>query len=160
MDEQRWLDAVQETMLVVLAICRVLISREHFTVEKSGIILIITIVNSADLLTLSHLLQYHDVIIERLWMYIGLVLLTIGLFQFAFIDTDGLTHSSNRTSLSLSTKRRFSKRIHFLQDQRLFPLFRVRVHRLKSNNLYSNILFLGFIYQRWSPFTLSNSISH
>ncbi|CAF0803592.1 unnamed protein product [Adineta ricciae] len=119
MDEQRWLDAIQETMLIVLAICRLLLSREHMTVEKSGIILLITLVNGADLLAMSHSLQYHDVIVERLWMYIGLVLLTIGLFQMAFIDTDGLTPSS-----TLNSKGKLKKRIHFLQDQNLCPLFR------------------------------------
>ncbi|CAF0892420.1 unnamed protein product [Adineta steineri] len=119
MDEQRWLDAIQETMLVVLAICRLLLSREHMSVEKSGIILMITIINGADLLAMSHSLQYHDVIIERLWMYIGLALLTIGLFQMAFIDTDGLTPTPNPNS-----KNKVKKRMHFLQDQNLCPLFR------------------------------------
>ncbi|CAF1353349.1 unnamed protein product [Adineta steineri] len=123
MDEQRWLDAIQETMLVVLAICRLLLSREHMSVEKSGIILMITIINGADLLAMSHSLQYHDVIIERLWMYIGLALLTIGLFQMAFIDTDGLTPTSNPNS-----KNKVKKRMHFLQDQNLCPLFRVKIY--------------------------------
>lgn len=125
MDEQRWLDALQETMIVVLAICRVLLSREHFTVERSGIILILTLINGADLLAMSHSLQYHDVIVERLWMYIGLVLLTLSLFQMSFIDTDGLTPPTNRRSAYQEQKRRFSGRIHFLQDQSLCPLFRV-----------------------------------
>ena len=120
MDEQRWLDAVQETMFVVLSICRLLISREHMPIEKGGIILIITLINSADLLAISHSLQYHDVIIERLWMYIGLVILSIGLFQMAFIDTDGLTPISDQNS-----KRKLARRIHCLQDQNLCPLFRV-----------------------------------
>jgi hypothetical protein len=53
-------------------------------------------------------------------MYIGLVVLTIGLFQMAIIDTDGLTPISNP-----NPKRKFKRRIHFLQDQRLCPLFRV-----------------------------------
>jgi len=121
MDEQRWLDAIQETMLVVLSICRLLLSREHMSVEKSGIILIITLINGADLLAMSHSLQYHDIIIERLWMYIGLVVLTIGLFQMAIIDTDGLTPASNQ-----KPKSKLKRRIHFLQDQRLCPLFRVK----------------------------------
>ena len=125
MDEQRWLDALQETMIVVLAVCRVLLSREHFTVERSGIILILTLINGADLLSMSHSLQYHDIIVERLWMYIGLVLLTLSLFQMAFIDTDGLSQSSSRRSAYQEQKRRFNRRIHFLQDQSLCPLFRV-----------------------------------
>ncbi len=124
MEEQRWLDAIQETLLVVLSISRLLISREHMTVEKSGIIFIVTLINSADLLSVSHSLQYHDVIIERLWMYIGLVLLTIGLFQMAFIDTDGLTLSPNENT-SYQYKRKLARRIHFLQDENLYPLFRV-----------------------------------
>lgn len=126
MDEQRWLDALQESMVVVLAICRVLLSREHFTVERSGIILILTLINGADLLAMAHSLQYHDVIIDRLWMYIGLVLVTIGFFQMSFIDTDGLTPPANRKSAYQQQKRRFNGRIHFLQDQSLCPLFRVR----------------------------------
>jgi hypothetical protein len=125
MDEQRWLDALQETMLVVLAVCRLLLSREHMTVEKSGIVLMITLINGADLLAMSHSLQYHDVIIERLWMYMGLVLLTIGLFQMSIIDTDGLTPSSNQ-----KPKWARKKRIHFLQDQNLCPLFRVTLQTL------------------------------
>lgn len=125
MDEQRWLDALQETMIVVLAVCRVLLSREHFTVERSGIILILTLINGADLLSMSHSLQYHDIIVERLWMYIGLVLLTLSLFQMSFIDTDGLSQSSSRRSSYHEQKRRFNRRIHFLQDQSLCPLFRV-----------------------------------
>jgi hypothetical protein len=125
MDEQRWLDAIQETMLIALCLCRVLISREHFTVEKSGIILILTLINSADLLTMSNSLQYHDVIVERLWMYIGLFLLTMSLFQMAFIDTDGLTPAINRHTSYQQQKRHFSQRIHFLRDQSISPLFRV-----------------------------------
>jgi hypothetical protein len=131
MDEQRWLDAIQETMLIILSICRLLISREHVTVEKSGIILIITLINGADLLSMSHSLQYHDMIIERLWMYIGLVILTIGLFQMAFIDTDGLTPtptSDQRISYQ-QQKKTLSKRMHFLQDQNLYPLFRVNLYK-------------------------------
>lgn len=128
MDEQRWLDAIQETMLVVLSVCRLLISREHMTVEKSGIVLIITLVNGADLLAFSHSLQYHDIIIERLWMYIGLAILSIGLFQLSFIDTDGLTRMiSNPTVAKTNPKRKFAKRIHFLQDQNICPLFRVNL---------------------------------
>ena len=119
MEEQRWLDGIQESLLVVLSVSRLLLSREHMTIEKSGIVLVVTLINGADLLAVSHSLQYHDVIIERLWMYIGLVLLTIGLFQMAFIDTDGLTTSANEN------RRKLARRIHFLQDQNLFPLFRV-----------------------------------
>lgn len=128
MDEQRWLDAIQETMLVVLSVCRLLISREHMTVEKSGIVLMITLVNGADLLALSHSLQYHDIIIERLWMYIGLAILSIALFQLSFIDTDGLTRvpSTNKDNIDKTNpKKKFAKRIHFLQDQNICPLFRV-----------------------------------
>lgn len=132
MDEQRWLDAIQETMLVVLSICRLLISREHMSVEKSGIVLMITLVNGADLLALSHSLQYHDIIIERLWMYIGLAILSISLFQLSFIDTDGLTrtapHSDNVDKTN--PKKKFAKRMHFLQDQNICPLFRVSLFHI------------------------------
>jgi len=124
MEEQRWLDVIQETLLVILSLSRLLISREHMTIEKSGIVLIITLINGADLLSISHSLQYHDVIIERLWMYIGLVLLTIGLFQMAFIDTDGLASLSN-SNTSVHYTRRLDRRMHFLHDQNLCPLFRV-----------------------------------
>ena len=126
MEEQRWLDAIQETMLVVLGICRVLISREHFTIEKTGIILLLSLANGADLLAMSHSLQYHDVIVERLWMYLGLGLLTLSLFQLAFIDTDGLTAPPARSSMAHSTKKRFTRSIPFLQDQSLYSLFRVK----------------------------------
>jgi hypothetical protein len=90
------------------------------TIEHSGIIFIITLINSADLLFLTHSLQYHDVIIERLWMYIGLILLTICLFQMAFIDNDGLTLISNENLL-----RKYTKHRQFLRNQNLSPLFRV-----------------------------------
>ncbi|UJR21620.1 hypothetical protein I4U23_024698 [Adineta vaga] len=123
MEEQRWLDVIQETLLIVLSVSRLLISREHLTIEKSGIVLIVTLINSADLLSISHSLQYHDVIIERFWMYIGLVLLTIGLFQMAFIDTDGLVPISNRNSSKFHS-RSFTRQINFFQDQNLCPLFR------------------------------------
>jgi hypothetical protein len=128
MDEQRWLDAIQESMLVVLAVCRLLISREHMTIGKSGIVLLITFVNGADLLAMSHSLQYHDVIIERLWMYFGLTILSIGLFQMAFIDTDGLTSTTSTAIVSTNTnlKRKLARRIHFLQDPNICPLFRVK----------------------------------
>ena len=127
MDEQRWLDAIQETMLIILCIIRLVISLEHMTVAKSGIILIITLINSADLLAMSHSLQYHDVIIERLWMYVGLVLLSMGLFQMALIDIDGLTTIPNQNH-----KRKLTKRMHFLEDQNLCPLFRVKfIHNIK-----------------------------
>ncbi|CAF2419925.1 unnamed protein product [Rotaria sp. Silwood2] len=125
MDEQRWLDAIQETMFIILSICRLMVTREHMTVGKSGIVLIITFVNGADLLAMSHSIQYHDVIIERLWMYIGLALLSIGLFQMAFIDTDGLTSSTTDQITSYDDpQRKLRKRIHFLQDQNICPLFR------------------------------------
>ncbi|CAF4248041.1 unnamed protein product, partial [Adineta steineri] len=123
MEEQRWLDAIQETLLVILSISRLLISRQHMTIEKSGIVLIITLINAADLLSISQSLQYHDVIIERIWMYIGLVLLTIGLFQMAFIDTDGLALISNEDFSHYHT-RKLTGQIHFLQDQNLRPFFR------------------------------------
>ncbi len=127
MEEQRWLDAIQETLLVVLSISRLLISRDYMTIEQSGIVFVLTLINTADLLSISHSLQYHDVIIERLWMYIGLVILTIGLFQMAFIDTDGLIVPANRNSA-----RKYPRRIHCLQDQNVCPLFRVRL--LQENN--------------------------
>jgi len=129
MDEQRWLDAIQETMIVVLAICRLLLSREHMTVGKSGIVLIITLINGADLLAMSHSLQYHDVIIERLWMYIGLAILSIGLFQMSFIDTDGLTPPSNQTISNENPKKKLGKRMHFLHDQNICPFFRVNFYK-------------------------------
>jgi hypothetical protein len=128
MDEQRWLDAIQESMLVVLSLCRLLISREHLTIEKSGIILVVTLINGADLLAMSHSLQYHDVIIERLWMYIGLGILSIGLFQMAFIDTDGLTPPPNR----ITSNGKLVRRMHFLRDQNICPLFRVSLSRFKG----------------------------
>ena len=127
MDEQRWLDAIEETMFIILAICRLLISREHMTIEKSGIVLLITLINGADLLAMSHSLQYHDVIIERLWMYIGLAILSIALFQMAFIDTDGLTRVSNPIVSNTNPKKKLTKRINFLQDQNIGPLFRVKL---------------------------------
>ncbi|CAF4639071.1 unnamed protein product, partial [Rotaria sp. Silwood2] len=123
MEEQRWLDAIQETLLVVLSISRLLISHEHMTIEKSGIVLVVTLINVADLLSISHSLQYHDVIIERIWMYIGLVLLTIALFEMAFIDTDGLTSPSNEITSYYPT-RRLPRRINFLKDRNICPLFR------------------------------------
>jgi hypothetical protein len=144
MEEQRWLDVIQETLLVILSISRLLISREHMTIEKSGIVLIITLINGADLLSISHSLQYHDVIIERLWMYIGLVLLTIGLFQMAFIDTDGLASLSN-SNTSFHYTRRLDRRMHFLHDQNLCPLFRVNFIK-KTNFSPISFLLIGFIY--------------
>jgi len=144
MEEQRWLDVIQETLLVILSLSRLLISREHMTIEKSGIVLIITLINGADLLSISHSLQYHDVIIERLWMYIGLVLLTIGLFQMAFIDTDGLASLSN-SNTSFHYTRRLDRRMHFLHDQNLCPLFRVNFIK-KTNFCPISFLLIGFIY--------------
>jgi hypothetical protein len=123
MEEQRWLDAIQETLLIVLSISRLFISGDYMTIQQSGIVFIVTLINSADLLSISHSLQYHDVIIERLWMYMGLVFLTIGLFQMAFIDTDGLTLSSND-----NLSRRSVRGMHFCRDQNLCPLFRVSFH--------------------------------
>ena len=123
------------------------------TVEKNGITLLIPLVNGADLLAMSHSLQYHDVIVERLWMYIGLVLLTIGLFQMAFIDTDGLTPSS-----TLNSKGKLKKRIHFLQDQNLCPLFRVKSFIVVNLKL-PILMLLDFVHSRWSPSSLSNIIS-
>ena len=104
---------------------RLLLSREYMTIEKSGIVLVVTLMNVADLLAVSHSLQYHDVIIERVWMYVGLVLLTIGLFQMAFIDTDGLISTSYKNK-SYYNKKKYKKRLYFLQDPDLCPLFRVR----------------------------------
>ncbi len=142
MDEQRWLDAIQETMLVVLSICRLLISREHMTVEKSGIVLLITLVNGADLLAMSHSLQYHDIIIERLWMYIGLVILSIGFFQMVFIDTDGLTRAPNRIKSNENPKKKLAKRMNFLQDQNICPFFRVKFHILNKSLVFCFLLSL------------------
>ncbi len=147
MDEQRWLDAIQESMLVVLAVCRLLISREHMTIGKSGIVLIITLVNGADLLAMSHSLQYHDVIIERLWMYFGLTVLSIGLFQMAFIDTDGLTSTTSNEigSININPKKNLAKRIHFLQDQNIYPLFRVMFEFIELI-IFNFLLLLLHIY--------------
>ena len=124
MEEQRWLDAIQETMLVVLTVSRVLISCDQMTVVQSGAVLLVTLIHSADLLALSHSLQYHDVIIERLWMYIGLLLLTTGLFLLAFIDTDGLTPSVH-VDQHRSRRRDPSRRTESFHNHHLYPLFRV-----------------------------------
>ncbi len=83
-------------------------------------IFILTLINSADLLSLSHSLQYHDVIIERFWMYIGLVLLTIGLFQMACIDINELT-------LIISNENSLKTQRQSFRYQNLCPLFRVGV---------------------------------
>ena len=120
-EEQRWLDVIQETLLIVLSVSRLLISREHLSIEKSGIVLIVTLINAADLLSISHSLQYHDVIFERFWMYIGLIILTIGLFQMAFIDTDGLAPMASYHPRSVLGQ------LHILRDQNLCPLFRVKL---------------------------------
>lgn len=145
MDEQRWLDALQETMLAVLIICRFLISREHMTVEKSGIVLFISIVNGADLLAMAHSLQYHDIIIDRIWTYVGLVVLSVGLFQMSFIDTDGLTRTTTSTT-NRNSKRRISKRMHLLQDQNICPLFRVKYFHFQLVLFYICFLFLVSLY--------------
>jgi hypothetical protein len=131
MEEQRWLDAIQETLLVVLSIGRLFISLDYMTIEHSGVIFIITLINSADLLFLSHSLQYHDIIIERLWMYIGLILLTICLLQMAFIDNDGLTLLSNENLL-----RKHLRHGQFLRNKNLNPLFRVGFVQNISSKLY------------------------
>ncbi|CAF3278440.1 unnamed protein product [Rotaria socialis] len=123
MEEQNWLDIMQETLFVVLSISRFLISHQYMTVEKSGIVLVVTLINVADLLSVSHSLQYHDVIIERVWMYIGLFLLTIGLFEMAFIDTDGLISSSNEDQFYYQS-RKLSSPLSFFKRQLVFPLFR------------------------------------
>jgi hypothetical protein len=133
MEEQRWLDAIQETLLFILSISRLFISRDYMTIEQSGIVFFGSLINTADLLSLSHSLQYHDVIMERHWMYIGLVLLTICLFEMAFIDTDGLIISSNKNSSR--------RRMYFLQDQNLCPLFRVSFYWRKKTQ--SNYLFFS-----------------
>lgn len=130
MEEQQWLDIIQETLLVVLSLSRLLISHEHMAIEKSGIVLVVTLMNVADLLAISHSLQYHDVIIERLYMYIGLVLLTVGLFQMAFIDTEGLIPPPTDTT-SYYNSRRSVRSTSFFQDQTLFPLFRVTLFLAK-----------------------------
>ena len=98
------------------------------TVAKSGIVLVLTLINGADLLAMSHSLQYHDIIIERLWMYVGLILLSIGFFQMAFIDTDGLASTSNPMISYDNHNRKLSKRMRFIQDQAICPLFRVNLH--------------------------------
>lgn len=118
MEEQRWLDAIQETLLIILSLSRLFISGDYMTIEQSGIVFIVSLINSIDLLFVSHSLQYHDVIIERFWMYIGLILLTIGLFQMIFIDNDGLKFELKRN--------RKRKRRHMFHDQYLLPFFRVR----------------------------------
>ena len=125
MEEQRWLDAIQESMLVVLSLTRVLISCDQMTIVQSGAVLLATLIHSADLLALSHSLQYHDVIIERLWMYIGLLLLTTGLFLLAFIDTDGLTPPVHVDS-HRSHRRHPSRRTESFNNHHLYPLLRVR----------------------------------
>ena len=157
MEEQHWLDAIQETMLLVLSFVRLLISGEHLSIENSGIVLAVTLINSADLLALSQALQYHDVIIERFWMYIGLVLLTIGLFQFAFIDTDGLTPFI-RKKKTLRKQRPSLRRIDFLQDQHLCPLFRVSPYRSLAE--ISIELSLVSLYTRWSASVLPHFLGH
>lgn len=100
------------------------------TIEQSGIVFIVSLINTADLLSVSHSLQYHDVIIERFWMYIGLFLLTIGLFQMVFIDNDGFILESNKNLLRKSRGKRF------FQNQNLFPLFRVRLFLTKLESNY------------------------
>lgn len=84
-------------MFILLSISRFLISLDHLTFEQSGLVLILTLIHSADFLAISHALQYHDVIMERLWMYIGLVILTIGLFRLTLIDADGLIPIKEKT---------------------------------------------------------------
>ena len=119
-EEQHWLDAIQESLLVLLSFSRLLISLDYMSIEQSGIIFIITLINSADLLSLSHSLQYHDVILERVWMYIGLVLLTIGLFHMALIESDEFKITFNGNS---STKSRRQRSLFY--NRKLNPLFRV-----------------------------------
>ena len=106
-------------MFVILVVVRCLISCEYFTIEQSGMIFALTFISTADLLAVSNALQYHDVIIERFWMYIGLVLLTIGLFQMSFIDTDGFI--SNKES-----RTRRVRQNNILNDNNLGALIRVR----------------------------------
>ncbi|CAF1162185.1 unnamed protein product [Didymodactylos carnosus] len=125
-DEQRWLDALQESMLALLCLCRLLISRDHLSVEKSGILLILSIMNSADILSISNSLQYHDVIIERLWMYVGLILFTIVLFQLAFIETNGLTYSYFNSQQQQQQQQR---RYYYHKGQTVAERFRSRLHR-------------------------------
>jgi hypothetical protein len=127
-EEQRWLDGIQETLLIVLSISRLFISLDYMTIEHSGIIFIMTLINSADLLFLSHSLQYHDVIIERLWMYIGLILFTINLFQMAFIDNDGLINEN--------LLRKYIRQRRFLRNQNLRPLFRVSSLETSKSKLF------------------------
>lgn len=141
MEEQHWLDAIQETLFVVLCLSRLLISYERMMFEKSGLILVFTLINAADLLSISHSLQYHDVIIERVWMYVGLILLTIGLFDMAFVDSDALI-SYPYEDTSNSRSRRLPRRINFFKDQTVFPLFRVSL--IKEN--YFNIVMLFFSF--------------
>lgn len=147
MDEQRWLDALQETLLIVLCFTRFMISREHMSVQKGGVVVILTLLNGVDLLAMSNLLQYHDIMIERLWMYIGLVLMSIGFFQMSMIDTDGLAISADG-SIAME-KKRLANRWHFLQDQTICPLFRVNFHTNNKNFLISSSIF---------PFVFFNSV--
>ncbi|CAF0761180.1 unnamed protein product [Didymodactylos carnosus] len=143
-DEQRWLDVLQESMLVLLCICRLLISHDHLSAEKSGILFILSIMNSADLLSLSNSLQYHDIITERLWMYIGLILLTIVLFQLAFIEINGFTYFYFNSQPQQQKQKRYyyhhgqtvterfrsrlrltsMEKMNFFQDQLICPLFK------------------------------------
>jgi hypothetical protein len=107
-------------MFVILLICRLLIHSKQSTIEQTGIVLIVTLINSVDLLAVCHELQYHDVILERFWMYIGLVLVTIGLFRLAFIDTDGLLSIQNRQSTDSCRQG-----IDHFSHRNLCPLLRV-----------------------------------
>ena len=126
-EDQQWLDAIQEIFFVLLSIARLLISLDYMSIEQSGIIFIITLINSADLLTLSHSLQYHDVILERIWMYIGLVLLTIALFHMALIESDELKVVFNGNA---SRKSRHQRSV--FHNRNLNPFLRVSLHESHS----------------------------
>lgn len=154
-EEQQWLDAIQEILFVLLSIGRLLISLDYMSIEQSGIIFVITLINSADLLSLSHSLQYHDVILERIWMYIGLVLLTIALFHMALIESDELKDVFNGNASRESRGQR-----SLFHTRKFNPLLRVSFHNESHpqflfffwNSLSSFMMDFYFCIERsWSP---------
>jgi predicted transglutaminase-like protease len=80
-------------------------------------------------------------------MYFGLTVLSIGLFQMAFIDTDGLTSTTSNEigSININPKKNLAKRIHFLQDQNIYPLFRVMFEFIELI-IFNFLLLLLHIY--------------
>ena len=103
-------------MFISISISRFLISLDHLTIEQSGIVLILTLIHTADFFAICQALKYHDVVLERIWLYIGLVLVTIGLFRLTMIDADGL----------LLIKKRSRRRFQCFPNQNFDVLFRVR----------------------------------